>query len=74
MNTDFIRIIDQRQSMQPWKEALPIAKAIKGSSFAIIRDPTNKQVSHIYYQDPKLHLRELCYDYLGNMGQGVLGE
>jgi len=73
-NTGFIRTVNQRGSTKPWKEALPIAKAVKGSSFAIIRDPTNKVVSRIYYQDPELHLRELCYDHLGNTDQGVLGE
>ena len=73
-NTDFIRVINQRGSTQPWKEALPIAKAVKGSSFSIIRDPTNKLVSRIYYQDPELHLKELCYDHLGDTNQGVIGE
>jgi hypothetical protein len=74
-NTDFIRTVNQRGSMKSWKEALPLAKAVKGSSFAIIRDPNNKQVSSscIYYQDPELHLRELCYDHLsGNTDHGVL--
>jgi len=60
--------------MKPWNEALPFAKAVKGSSFAIIRDPTNKRVSRIYYQDPELHLRECCYHHLGTMGQWVFGE
>ena len=69
-NTDFIRAVNQRGSTKPWKVALPIAKAVKGSSFAIIKDPTNKLFSRIYYQDPGLHLRELCYDHLGNTDQG----
>ena len=69
-NTDFIRMVNQCESTQPWKEAQPIAKALRGSSFAIIRDPTNKQVSRIYYQDPELHLRECRYDHLDNTDQG----
>ena len=73
-NTNFIRMVNQCGSSQPWKEALPIAKAVRSSSFAIIRDPTNKLVSRIYYQDPELHLKELCYDHLGNTDQGVFGE
>ena len=31
-------------------------------------------VSRIYYQDPELHLRELCYDHSGNTEQWILGE
>jgi len=73
-NTNFIQMIYQRGSANPWKEAPQIAKAVKGSSFAIIRDPTNKRVSRIYYQDPELILRECYYDHLGTMGQWVLGE
>jgi hypothetical protein len=73
-NTDFMRAVNQRGSTQPWKEALPIAKALRGSSFAIVKDPTIKLVSRIYYQDPELHLKELCYDHSGNTEQWVLGE
>jgi len=73
-NTDFIRMVNKRGPTKPWKEGLPITRAVKGSSFAIIRDPTNKRVSRIYSQDPKLHLRECYYDHLGTMGHWVFGE
>ena len=73
-NTDFIQMVYQRGPMKSWKKSLPITSAVKGSSFSIIRDLTNKQVSRIYYQDPEWHLRECCYDHLGTMGKWVLGE
>ena len=62
-----------------WKGAqLPIARAVKGSSFAIVRSPdtdANKIVSRIYYQDPELCLRERYYTHLGTTAdQWVLGE
>ena len=57
--------------MQPWKEALPITKAVKGSSFAIIKHPTDKQVSSIYYQDPELHLRDRHRDYSDDLNHSV---
>ena len=73
-DTDFIRMVNQRGPTKPWKVALPIVRAVKGSKFAIIRDPTNKRVSRIYYQDPELHLRESYYDHVGTMGQWIFGE
>ena len=60
-----------------WKEALPIAKAVKGSSFAVVRSPdsdVNKIVSRIYYQDLELCLREHCYNHSDTMDQWVPGE
>ena len=74
LNTDFIQTVNQHGPTKPWNEALSIAKAVKGSSFAVIRDPTNKLVSHIYYQDPKLHLKECYYSHLGTTEQWVPGE
>ena len=61
---------------RPWfKDNLPIAKAVKGSSIAVIQRPsTTGQVSCIFYQDPELHLRERNYDELGSMDKWVLGE
>jgi hypothetical protein len=74
-DTSLIRMVYKRGPTKPWEEALPISTAVKGSSFAIIRDPdTNRLVSRIYYQDPELRLRECCYDHLGTAGQWALGE
>jgi hypothetical protein len=73
-NTNYIRTVYQRGPTKRWKEAQPITNAIKGSSIAIIKDPTIKRVSRIYYQDPELHLKECCYGHFGTMGQWVLGE
>jgi hypothetical protein len=73
-NTDFIQMAYQRGAAKPWEEAQPIANAVKGSSFSIIRDPTNKRISRVYYQDPELNLRECYYDHLGTMGPWNLGE
>ena len=69
-------MVYQSGPTQPWfQDALSIAKAVKGSSFSVIRDPdANKIVSRIYYQDPKLRLRERYYDHLGSMDQWALGE
>ena len=74
LNTDFIRMAYLRGPTKRWKEAQPIIKAVKGSSFAIIIDPTIKQVSHIYYQDPELHLKECYYDHLDTMRKWDLGK
>jgi len=75
-DADLIRMIYKHGPTKPWKEvAVPIATAVKGSSFAIIRKPdTNRLVSRIYYQDPELCLRERCYDHLGTAKQWALGE
>jgi hypothetical protein len=59
---------------KPWKEAPQIIRAVKGSSLAIIRDPTDQRVFRVYYQDHKLHLREFCYDVLGTRGTWDFGE
>jgi hypothetical protein len=76
-NTNFIRMVYQRGPANPWKEAQPIARAIKGSSFAVVRSPdsdANKIVSRIYYQDPELSLRERYSNHLGTIDQWVAGE
>jgi hypothetical protein len=79
-NTNFIRMVYQRGAANPWKEAPPIAKAVKGSSFAVVRSPdsyANKIVSRIYYQDPELSLRErYCKlnHVVGTTDQWVAGE
>jgi len=73
-NTNYIRMVYQYRPVKPWKEAPPIVRAVKGSSFAIIRDPTDQWVSRVYYQDHKLHLGEFCYDVLGTRGTWDFGE
>jgi hypothetical protein len=76
-NTHFIQMVNQRGPTRPWKAAPPITRAVKGSSFAIVRSPdsdANKIVSHIYYQDPELCLRERYYNHLGTMDQWVASE
>jgi len=76
-NTNFIRMISQHGPANPWKEAPPIVKAVKGSSFAVVRSPNldaKKIVSRIYYQDPELCLKECCYSPLGTTDQWVGGE
>lgn len=68
-------MVDKYRAMEAWKEAPSVAMAIKGSSFAVIRKPqANKLVSHIYYQDPELRLRECCYDHLGTANKWTIGE
>ena len=62
-NTNFIRMVYQRGPANPWKKAPPIVKAVKGSSFAVVKPhnlDASKMVSRIYYQDPELYLKE-CY-------------
>jgi len=75
-NTNIIRTVNQRGPTEPWKKALPIsvAKAVRGSNFSVIRDPTNKLVSRMYYQHPALHLKECYYNHLGTRGPWVFGE
>jgi len=76
-NTHFIRMVYQRGPANAWKETPPIARAVKGSSFAVVRSPdsdTNNIVSRIYYQDPELCLREHYYSHLGTTGPWVPGE
>jgi len=76
-NTNFIRMVYQCNPTNRWKEAPPIAKAVKGSSFAIVRSPDsdlNKIVSRIYYQDAELCLREHCYNHSRYTDQWVPGE
>jgi len=76
-NTNFIRMISQHGPTNPWKEAPPIVKAVKGSSFAVVRSPNldaNKIVSRMYYQDPELCLKECYYSPLGSKDQWVGGE
>ena len=75
--TNFIRMVYQCGPTNRWKEAPPIAKAVKGSSFAVIRSPdsdANKIVSRIYYQDLELCLREHFYNHLGTTAQWVPSE
>jgi len=67
-------MVYQYRPAKPWKEAPPIVRAVKGSSLAITRDPTDQQVSRVYYQDHKLHLREFCYDVLGTRDTWSFGE
>ena len=67
-NNNYIQMVYQYGPAKPCKKAPPIVRAVKDSSFAIIRDPTDQRVSHLYYQDHKLHLREFCYDILGTRG------
>jgi len=38
-NTNFIQMVCQRSSTKPWTQTLPIARAVKGSSFAVLRCP-----------------------------------
>ena len=76
-STNFIRMISQHGPANPWKEAPPIIKAVKGSRFAVVRSPNldaNKIVSCIYYQDPELYLKECYYSPLGTTDQWVAGE
>ena len=76
-NTNFIRMVYQCGPANAWKEAPPIARAIKGSSLAVIRSPDSgakKIMSHIYYQDPELCLRERYYNHLGTTDQWLAGE
>ena len=76
-NTNFIRMVYQRGPANPWKEAPPIVKAVKGSSFAVVRSPDSdakKIVSRIYYQDPELCLKECYYSPLDTTDQWVFGE
>ena len=67
-------MVYQYGPVKPWKEAPLIVRALKDLNFAIIRDPTDQQVSRVYYQDHKLHLREFCYDVLGTSGTWDFGE
>ena len=72
-------MVYQRGPANPWKGArLPIARAVKGSSFTVVRSldsDTKKLVSRIYYQDPELCLKERYYSPLGTTtDQWVLGE
>ena len=76
LNTNFIRMVYQCGPTR-WKEASPIARALKGSSFAVVMSPesdANKIVSCIYYQDLELCLREHSYNHLGTTDQWVPGE
>lgn len=75
--TDLIRVLHQRGTSTSWDERPDITKAVKGSSFAVVRCPDsdpNKIVSRIYYQDPDLYLRERYYDHLSTPAQWILGE
>ena len=75
-NTNFIRTVYQCSPTR-WKEASPIARAVKGSSFAVVMSPesdANKIVSCIYYQDLELCLRECYYNHLGIRRHWVFGE
>jgi len=68
-------MVYKRGIMKAWEEALSVAMAVKGSSFAIIgQSDNNKLISRIYYQDPELRLRECRYDHLGTTNQWSLGE
>jgi len=76
-NTNFIRMVYQCGPANPWKEAPPITKAVKGSSFAVVRSSdfdAKKIVARIYYQDPELYLKECYYSPLGTTDQWVFGE
>ena len=70
-DTDYIRMVYQYGPTKSWKEAPPIVRAVKDSSFSIIRDPTDQRVSRVYYQDHELHLREFCYNLAGTSGRGT---
>ena len=76
-NTNFIRMVYQCGPANRWKEASLIARAVKGSSFAVVRSPesdANKILSRIYYQDPDLCLKEYYYSSLDTTDQLVPGE
>ena len=76
-NTDLIRMVCQRGSKKPWKEGPPIAKGVKGSSFAVVRYPDDeKLISCICYQDPQLHLRARYRDHsdTSDHSEWALGE
>jgi hypothetical protein len=71
--SDFIQLLYQPGTGKPWRnDGLTVAKAVKGSTIAV-----EKHHSRIYYQDPKLHLRESFYDFskrrwvLGDFKPGV---
>ena len=55
-------MVYQSGPREPWREALLIARAVKSSSFAMVRFPDynskKKTVSRICYQDLELYLRE----------------
>jgi hypothetical protein len=76
-NSNFIRMVYQCGPTNRWKQAPHIARAVKGSSFAVVRSPdsdANKIVSRIYYQDRELCLSERCYNHLGTTDQWVASE
>ena len=78
-NTNFIQMVYQRGPANPWKEALPIVKAVKGSSFAVVRSPDSDakkivSLNRIYYQDSELCLKECYYSPLDTTDQWVFSE
>ena len=76
-NTGLIRRLYQLGHMQPWHKGSPIARAVKGSSFAVVRFPEDgKLIACIYYQDPQLHLRARYRDNSdpSNRSEWALGE
>ena len=64
----------QLDPTQPWKKASEsIAKAVKGSSLAIVGHPGFDELTpFVYYQDPQLHIRARCPS--GTRGEWVLSE
>lgn len=73
-NTHFIQTVYEDGPLKQWKIGRPITRAVIGSSIAVVKcfDDNGRVCSRIYYQDPKLYLRERYYN--SSTHQWVLGE
>ena len=84
-NTDLIRMLyrldtQNNQVKKAWNKGFTIAKAVKGSSFAVVWLPDDDESisTCIFFQDPQLHLRARYCGLLGtsdrdkwNLGEQV---
>ena len=70
-NDGFIRTLRQHVPTGEWRnDPAKIARAVKGSSIAVIMDDNGPARYRVYYQDPELHLKE----YYSSGSQWILGE